>query len=206
MLVYVALAAGLAAACRDAPAPAPSKPAQAAPSARALPRATPDEAAETPVPDVEPIAPDASIATKLDCPRGTVPWGGKAVKGADGLYCVTAASARSREPVREGPSLTFHQNGARRLEGRWEKGQRTGHWLTWSDRGTKESEMDWVAGKREGLYVAYWPNGKRSAEAHYRDDKMDGESKTWDDRGKLMAITEYAADKLVSQKELAPEY
>jgi hypothetical protein len=190
---------------KDEAAPPPRASASAKP-APSLPKATPEEAAETPVPKLEPIGPDASMETKLDCPKGTVPWGGKGTKGADGIYCVTQATAKAADPVREGPSLTFHKNGARHLEGRWEAGKRSGHWITWSDRGTKESESDWVAGQRDGLYVAYWANGKRSAEAHYRGDKMNGESKTWDDRGKLMAISQYADDKLVSQKEYAPEY
>jgi antitoxin component YwqK of YwqJK toxin-antitoxin module len=158
--------------------------------------------AETVLDGGKSIFPDAGPDTKLACAAGTVSWTQKDLRRS-GTFCVKASTAKDAEPVKEGPAITFHKNGARHEEGFYANGKRTGHWMTFNDRGNKESEGDWTDGERDGLYISFWPTGKRSAEAHYKAGKMNGETKTWDDRGKLMAISVFADDTMVSQKEFA---
>lgn len=197
--VFATLLAGamLLLACKsEAPPPPPKPSASVAASAPPLPIPTPEEMAETALSDA------GLPSDKIVCPPGSVAWSKKDLRST-GTFCVTKATEKEFEPLKQGPSVTFHRNGAVHEQGPYDAGKRTGHWIVWSAAGNKESEGDWANGLRDGLYVSFWPNGKRSAEAHYKAGKMNGVAKTWDDRGKLMAINVFEDDKIVSQKEFA---
>jgi beta-galactosidase len=183
------------------PPPAPKPSASVAAPPPPLPIPTPEEMAETPIPEPTGLKIDAGV-DKLVCPGGTIQWNHKDIRES-GNFCVTKATETDAEPVKQGPSVTFHRNGMRHEQGTYDANKRTGHWIVFSAAGNRESEGDWANGLRDGLYVSFWPNGKRSAEAYYKAGKMNGVAKTWDDRGKLMAINVFDDDKLVSQKEFA---
>src|SRR6185295_13716056 len=93
------------------PPPPPPKPVPVA-SAPPLPKPTPEEMAEIPLDAGKSMAPDAGPDSKLACAAGTVSWNKRDLRQT-GIFCVRAATAKDPEPVKHGPAITFHRNGAR---------------------------------------------------------------------------------------------
>jgi antitoxin component YwqK of YwqJK toxin-antitoxin module len=105
----------------------------------------------------------------------------------------------------------YHENGKKKSEGKYVKGNKDGLWHEWFDDGKLESEGTYREGRKEGAwketimqfdmrvtvecvykenlqegkYVACWPDGKKFIEKNYVKGKEEGPYAMWDKDGKL---------------------
>ncbi len=67
----------------------------------------------------------------------------------------------------------------RHAEGRYKAGERDGPWVSWHEEGKKKQEGSYRGGKREGRWVAWHPNGQKSDEGAYVADRREGRWVAW---------------------------
>lgn len=133
-----------------------------------------------PEPEYELFVPEGSIRDSvlgLPCPAGS-----ELLYVGDKVYCIEVGSAETR-PFRQGPSVSFHPNGALMEQGLYQDDEREGIWVGWDDTGQKANVVGYRAGAFHGLYITFWPNGVRQTEIQFALGKKHGTSKSWTDEG-----------------------
>jgi hypothetical protein len=133
-----------------------------------------------PEPEYRLFVPEGSIRDSvlgLPCPAGS-----ELLYVGDTVYCIEVGTAETR-PIRQGPSVSFHPNGALKEQGLYQDDERTGVWVGWDDSGQKSNVVCYREGAFHGLYITFWPNGVRQTEIQFSDGKKHGTSKSWTDDG-----------------------
>lgn len=148
----------------------------------------------------------------LACPAGTEYRGARPMEGFE-EYCVRVRE--DGKDVREGPSVTYYDDGGVRVESRYrdgklegafverhrggrvarqgayEAGQRVGVWRLHNERGTLVEESGWTKGAADGAFRAFWPNGKPRTEGRHCHGAQCGVWRSFDEDGKLQGSVEY---------------
>ena len=169
---------------------------------------------------------DAAAAAShpdLRCAPGTVAAGAAPPQGWE-AWCVKPLATGTS--VREGPSIQWHTNEARKAEGSYVADKQHGPWLYWYPTGTPQMQGSFASGVREGVWTSYHADGERASEGLYVDGNEHGTWTYWNTEtltrtegeyilgGRDGAWIDYSADdtgvreriyrnnRLVSQREL----
>lgn len=158
--------------------------------------------APAPEPPAKLVAPkDAKLATVvLPCPEHT-----KQLRIDTATYCVKSPIARGGVPIKHGPAVWFHANGAIASQGLYRDDARDGVWASWDEQGRRMSVVTYGGGEYDGMYVTWWANGTRQSEIMWKAGKKHGIAKAWGDDGKLLAVTQYDHDKVVQKTVYGPD-
>ncbi len=100
----------------------------------------------------------------LQCPPGALPEGYGPPTGTS-VWCVLALPDGRR--VKEGPTIEWHANGARSLDGRFAQDQRVGEWVTFHPTGTPETRGGYTANRKEGVWTTWAATGEKIAEGPF---------------------------------------
>jgi antitoxin component YwqK of YwqJK toxin-antitoxin module len=129
-------------------------------------------------------------------------------------YCVELL-AETGKPRREGPAVTYYDDGGVWVESRYHEGKlegeyvehhrggrvarrgayeaglRVGTWRVFAEDGTLLEESRWVKGERHGAFTAYWPGGKPRTEGRHCHGAQCGAWRSYDEAGRLQGTVEY---------------
>lgn len=109
----------------------------------------------------------------------------------------------SGERIPHGRHVTYHENGARSIEGIYRDGQRQGLWQWRDENGTEQAECRYendvgqfvsrfpggqvyLAGtyhgsRRSGIWTEYYTSGRKRLQGEYRDNRQHGIWTAWSD-------------------------
>jgi hypothetical protein len=153
---------------------------------------TAEDALPTPIPPFEPVVANATIASKLPCPAGTVQR-----SLATSITCVGAT-----DRDREGPSLTFYPSGQLREQLTFHLDKRHGRSWQFAENGVLEEVSDYASGHRDGLWLLLGPTGRLRSEHRYRNGKEHGVHRLWrTDDGRLIVWERYEDGKSVERRQ-----
>jgi uncharacterized protein len=87
--------------------------------------------------------------------------------------------------------INFYEDGAKKMEGAYENGERSGTWSYWYPDGKLWSQGVYKDGKENGLKTVWHSNGQKYYEGNSKDDKRTGIWKFWDEKGNLLKEVDY---------------
>lgn len=79
----------------------------------------------------------------------------------------------------------------------YKNGVRNGPSITYFENGQIAGEINFVDGKMEGLFKAYYESGKLKMEAIYKNGLLEGEVKVYFETGQLESLKRYEKNKMV---------
>jgi antitoxin component YwqK of YwqJK toxin-antitoxin module len=153
-----------------------------------------------------------AAAPILDCPPGTSLRGGAPPEQFE-AWCEGKDAAG--QPVREGPSrswyddgvvrtderwaggrrdgpfVEYHRNGTRAREGRYAADEKVGTWTLWYEQGGLEEVATFARNHRDGPFTSYYRTGKRRAEGRHCGGAQCGRWISWDEAGRELGRVEY---------------
>jgi antitoxin component YwqK of YwqJK toxin-antitoxin module len=97
---------------------------------------------------------------------------------------VTPASKAS--PIRHGAVVTWHSNGQKSMEGRYQLGEPDGSFSWWYSNGQPQGSGAYHNGAMEGQWVWWHTNGMKSAEGIYVNGSREGTWSSWDESGRIV--------------------
>ena len=115
---------------------------------------------------------------ELVCPAGTRPAGYPPPMGFE-VWCVRPTVTGGT--VKEGPSIAWHPNQARRAEGSYVDGKPNGPWTTYFATGGPESQGSYKLGVKDGPWTTFHPNGAQASVGSYVDGVEHGLWRYWDE-------------------------
>ena len=89
-----------------------------------------------------------------------VPFSGKVTGGGQGEI---------KNGKREGPWVSYFDNGQLWDKGDYKNGEREGPWVSYFENGQLDSKGTWKNGKEEGPWVSYFDNGQLEKKGDYKN-------------------------------------
>lgn len=157
----------------------------------------------------------ACQAAAVECPEGAGPHSRNVGGAWLDEWCELAIEG---EVVRHGPyESSWLPDMKPRMEGAYQRGQRTGRWRSWYRSGQPSSEttfrtgeshgasLKWVPdgslrsaghvrnGERYGTWLSYHENGQLAREENYKAGELTGVFRSWYEDGQPRQIGEYAS-------------
>jgi len=116
-------------------------------------------------------------------------------KGSDAPYSGTVEDpgrmiGQVEEGLRAGPWKGWHRNGQRNWVFEHEDGKLVKRTI-WHDNGAKRMEGRFVEGKPDGVHPRWDEAGQKVSEETYRAGKLHGQRRLWDPDGNLLRETHY---------------
>ena len=105
-----------------------------------------------------------------------VPFSGKVTGGGQGEI---------KNGKREGPWVSYFENGQLWDKGDYKNGEREGPWVSYFENGQLDSKGTWKNGKEEGPWVGYFDNGQLETKGNFKDGLEEGPWVTYHDDGQL---------------------
>ena len=99
--------------------------------------------------------------------------------------------------MKNGASLTWHQNGTRSMEGEFKNNQSDGAWAGWHQNGEKAGVRNYAEGVLHGEFSQTWPNGQSMMEGNYKGGNQDGEWVQWHENGQQQSEILYEDGKIL---------
>jgi antitoxin component YwqK of YwqJK toxin-antitoxin module len=87
--------------------------------------------------------------------------------------------------------INYYEDGAKKMEGSYENGERSGKWSYWYPNDKLWSQGVYKDGKENGLKTVWHSNGQKYYEGNTKDDKRIGIWKFWNDKGELLKEEDY---------------
>jgi antitoxin component YwqK of YwqJK toxin-antitoxin module len=150
------------------------------------------------------------------CPQGTLHRGARPMEGFE-EYCVeitldgkdrregpalsyyddgsTWIESRYRDGLLHGPYREHYRGGRIAREGAYEAGLRSGPWRFYYPDGTLQEETTFVRGGPDGPFVQYWPNGKVKSSGRHCVGVQCGRWRSYDDSGREIGTIEFGEQK-----------
>jgi antitoxin component YwqK of YwqJK toxin-antitoxin module len=94
---------------------------------------------------------------------------------------------------KHGVWTTWHPNGEKLLQGRYEVGRPVGTFTWRFDTGQKQLAGQYVAGQPDGDFMWWHPNGQKQMEGSYSAGVETGRWRRWSADGRLVADGDFAA-------------
>jgi hypothetical protein len=79
------------------------------------------------------------------------------------------AEGETKDGVKQGPWVFFHDNGKKAAEGGYRDGSKDGAWVYWYQNGQKAAEGQYLKGKKDGAWTEFNEDGSKAAERKYKD-------------------------------------
>ena len=89
-----------------------------------------------------------------------VPFSGKVTGGGQGEI---------KNGKREGPWVSYFENGQLWDKGDYKNGEREGPWVSYFESGQLDSKGTWKNGKEEGPWVGYFDNGQLDTKGNFKE-------------------------------------
>jgi antitoxin component YwqK of YwqJK toxin-antitoxin module len=120
---------------------------------------------------------------------------------ADGLEIsvngrIEAACLRP-DGTRQGPSITWYENGSKAMAGDYCEGLKQGEWSFWHDNGQISGRGNFSQDKPNGLWVTWHDNGQKESEGTYLEGLHHGRFTHWDRNGHIVKVLHYEHGKLI---------
>jgi antitoxin component YwqK of YwqJK toxin-antitoxin module len=115
---------------------------------------------------------------ELVCPTGTRPTGYPPPAGRE-VWCERPTP--SGATVREGPSIAWHDNEARKAEGAFVDGKPNGPWVTYYATGGPQTQGSYTMGVKDGAWTTYHANGSKASSGTFVDGAEHGWWQYWDE-------------------------
>ena len=112
------------------------------------------------------------------------PFSGKSVEFFEGGE-VKRESRSYKDGLMHGVSIEWYENGQKKIEQIFEKGQKNGAMRLWHDNGQLWAETSWENGKINGIFKDWRKDGQPDTEQSYKDDELHGTQRTWHENGQL---------------------
>ncbi len=130
----------------------------------------------------------------LACPAGTSQVGGPRTNlGA--LACMKFSADGLR--LFHGPMISFYPSGKVEAVGQSDEGFRSGKWAFFDENGNKRGETEFLKGNYHGRRVELTAEGKLTLEENWVHGRRQGLQKTFDAAG-VPTVTEYKDDRPVT--------
>ena len=130
----------------------------------------------------------------LACPAGTSQVGGpKTNLGA--MACMKFSADGLR--LFHGPMISFFPSGKVEAVGQSDEGFRSGKWTFFDENGNKRGETEFLKGNYHGRRVEFTAEGKLTLEENWVNGRRQGPQKTFDAAG-VPTVTEYRDDRPVT--------
>lgn len=123
----------------------------------------------------------AAAPAPLACPAGTEHRGGRPMEGFE-EYCVEVQPDRKER--REGPAISYYDDGTVWIESRYHEGKLDGPYVERFRGGQVAREGAYVAGLRSGVWRFYYGDGTLQEESSFRNGDPDGPSASYWPSGK----------------------
>jgi antitoxin component YwqK of YwqJK toxin-antitoxin module len=127
---------------------------------------------------------------EFDEKRTDVPFTGKVIGEHQGTM---------RNGEKEGPWVSYHDNGQLSWKGTYQDGKEEGPWVRYYINGQLWSNGTFNQGKLDGPVVGYHDNGQLRLKGTYKDGKPDGPWIAYHDNGQLEWKGTYKDGELVEQ-------
>ncbi len=98
---------------------------------------------------------------------------------------------RWRDGERDGRSVERHRNGRKAREGAFAAGRKTGRWTAWFESGAVAEEATWRDGVLHGPFVVFHDGGAKRTEGRYCGGVQCGTWRTWSEDGRELGTVEY---------------
>jgi len=95
---------------------------------------------------------------------------------------------------KDGPSISYYENGQKKYESHYKNGKRDGLLTRWHKNGQKSEEHHYKNGELEGLWTMWYENGQKMEEIHYKNDKRDGPFTVWYENGQKVVEAHFKDD------------
>ena len=105
-----------------------------------------------------------------------------------------------KDGKRDGPIVTWHENGQKKYEGTSKDGIGIGPATWWHENGQTCREATFKEGKPDGPWTMWHENGQKQVEATYKNGKLDGLTTAWHENGQKSEEKTYKDGELVSEK------
>ena len=109
-----------------------------------------------------------------------VPFSGKVTGGGQGEI---------KSGKREGPWVSYFENGQLDSKGTWKNGKEEGPWVGYFDNGQIETKGNFKDGLEEGPWVQYYDNGQLYWKGEYKNGKKEGPWESYNDDGQSDEFT-----------------
>lgn len=97
-----------------------------------------------------------------------------------------AEYTRVGEPVKDGATRAWYENGQLRMEGNFHENQRQGVFRWWYSNGQQQLVGTFQMGRKAGEWTWWHENGMKEVQGSYADDEPVGKWSWWDENGKLV--------------------
>ena len=61
----------------------------------------------------------------------------------------------------------------------------------WYDNGQKKAEVTFKKGEPDGKYISWWKNGEKNSEKTWKNGKLHGKCTVWNEKGKILSEEYY---------------
>lgn len=96
--------------------------------------------------------------------------------------------------VKDGPRVTWYQDGKIWSQGAFADGRDHGHWVVWFPDGTKSQEFTMIRGMWHGVHTLWDATGQKRREVAWVNGKRQGPLRVWDEEGNLISEEQYVDD------------
>ena len=97
--------------------------------------------------------------------------------------------------------IEWHENGAKKAEGKYLNGSYDGLWTWWDEQGNKVSEETYKEGTAEGLHTWWYSNGRKKSEINFVNGSIEGLLTEWYENGQKKSEAQYTNGEEVSRME-----
>jgi antitoxin component YwqK of YwqJK toxin-antitoxin module len=103
----------------------------------------------------------------------------------DWWSCKQMVTTKTGKDEKHGPSINWHANGQRQLEGNYEHDVQVGLFTWWHANGQKALEGRFDQGKQDGEWTWWYPSGQKSIHGEYARGNPTGRWTWWKEDGKV---------------------
>ncbi len=103
-----------------------------------------------------------------------------------------------RNGKKEGPWVSYHENGQFGGKGTFKDGKEDGSWVYYHENGKVSMKLTYVEGKLDGPFVSYYENGRLQEQGTLKDGKREGPYVNYWENGKLVVKGTYKNDVKIS--------
>ncbi|MEX0938744.1 MAG: toxin-antitoxin system YwqK family antitoxin [Pirellulales bacterium] len=115
------------------------------------------------------------------------------IKVADDWWnCQPAQYTKHGKDERHGRWVSWHENGAKEMEGEFKSDLQVGKFTWWHANGQKMSEGYYEEGKMVGRWIWWHPNGQKRNEGEYVDGAPSGRWTWWETDGRVAQRADFS--------------
>ncbi len=92
---------------------------------------------------------------------------------------------------RHGRFIEYDEDGAVKVQGRFQRGRLNGDWRESYPSGRPKAERHYSRGLRQGTWIEWYESGTKKSEVVWRDGDRDGVATTWTEEGRVSEVARW---------------